>query len=273
MAPSTGISLKPSEMAHGGGLVDDVDVTIKESKFVAWDYQGKQDPVLALGITFTDDDGTEYDAYFSAGNLKDFVPSKDGKQILPVGTKTALNDGSNFAFFLTSAINAGFPEDQIENDITILTNMYCHVKRVPQPKRSGIADTNTSGREKTILTVEKIHALPWDNKGKKVAGKPASGAPKVGGKPAVAAASGKANGAAAETTTTGEIAEAAQMAVMEAVSDAGGSIAKAKLSQALFKQLAKDPNRNTIVALAFKDDFLLADGQPWQYDGTNVSMG
>lgn len=273
---ATGVSLKPTDMTHGGGLVDDIDVTIKECKFVSYDYNGKAtEAALALGITLVDDDGNEYDQYFSAGSLKDFVPSKDGKQALPVGTKTSMNDGSNFAIFLLSMVNAGFPEDKIESDISVFENTYLHIKRIPQPKRSGIADTNTSGREKTVITAEKIHTLPWDNKGKKVApGKTASGAPKVGGKPAVAAAaSGKANGAAAAVEVSEELTNQAQMAVMEAVEGAGGTLPKAKLSQVLFKQLIKDPNRNDIVSLAFKDDFLAADGMPWSYDGTIVSMG
>lgn len=278
---ASGVSLKPADFTHGGGLIDDVDVTIKECKFVAWDYNGNiQEPVLALGVTFVDDDGNEADQYFSAGDLKSFVPSKDGKQALPVGTKTGLNDGSNFALFLLSALNAGFPEDRLESDISIFTGMYCHIKRIPQPKRSGIADTNTSGREKTVVTIEKIHRLPWDaKKPGGMAGKSA-GAPKMGGlggTKTAAAAGGKANGQAAQSQQSAmavddELTVAAQGAIVDVVAEAGGSVPKARLSQLLFKQLAKDPNRNQIVNLAFKDEFLSMDGSPWSYDGTTISM-
>lgn len=267
-----GMSLKPSEMKHGTGLINDVDVTVREARWVSWDYQGKiQTPVLAMGITFVTDDGEEHDQYFSAGNdaLKSFVPSKDGKTTVAVKEGGGLNDNSTLALFMVSLVEAGFPEDKLGDDATALEGLYCHIVRKPQPKREGIAKQEGQ-REQTYIAVEKIHSLPWEKKVSKPGGVAAKKS--VVGKPAAAAAAGKTNGAAAPTDDS-ELDAKAMGAVMDAAMGNGGSIAKSGLSQAIFKALVKDPDRNKVVTLAFKDEFLAAEGRPWTYDGTTVAVG
>lgn len=269
---TTAISFKPSLFAHGGGLLDDVDVTIKDVKFVEWDYNGSiPEAVLAFGVTYVDDEGAETDQYYSAGNLKDFAPSKDGKTVVPTGTKTALNDGSNFFSFIKSLVENGFPEDKLDDDMSVITGTYCHVKRAAQQKRTGIAATNKSGREATVLLVEKVLSLPWEKKTAKPGGVAKKSTPTVAGKSA-AAAGGKTNGAAAATTDQDLYTDTVG-AVVDAVIQNNGSLPKTSISKVLFNQLAKHPNRNKIATLAFKDEFLSAPDQPWQYDGETITMG
>lgn len=251
-------SLRPSEFVSGG-LIDDVNVEITAASFVEWDYQGKiPQPVLAVKVTMQPEDGDEaVDQFYSAGDLKNWMPSKDGKRAVKVGTASSLNNGSNFAQFITSLVNAGFPEDKIADDVTFMVGTQGHVKRVPQPKRSGIIrGGGTEGREPTVLLMTKIDALPGEGKkGKKSTTKKAS-----------------ASTPSTPNASSEEIDGKAVGAVLAVLAEQGGSVSKAKLSAAVFHQLKDDPQRNLVVARAYTDDFLGADGQPWSYDGSSISQ-
>jgi hypothetical protein len=267
MANQQGVSLRPSDLQHSTGLIDDADLTVKEAKFLLYDYNGTvQNATLALGLILVDDEGKEYEQYFSAGDPKHFVPSKDGKRAIQVGQKTGLNDNSNFAMFIMALVNAGFPEDQLSDDVSAFEGLYAHWNRQAQPERSGLAQgqKQEKGREKSVLVPTKILSMPGEAKKGATKGKATTAATK--------AAPAKANGSSA-TAPSDDLDAAATDAVLTVIGDAGGSIEKTKLSPALFKQLAKDPNRNKIVQMAFKDDFLAADGRPWQYDGATISLG
>ena len=62
---SRGRSVNPCPFAtpvdlHAGGLIDDCDVTLKELRFVLWDYDGKADAdVPALRVTMENEDGED----------------------------------------------------------------------------------------------------------------------------------------------------------------------------------------------------------------------
>jgi hypothetical protein len=267
MANQQGVSLRPSDLQHSTGLIDDADLTVKEARFLLYDYNGTiQNATLALGLILVDDEGKEYEQYFSAGDPKHFVPSKDGKRAIQVGQKTGLNDNSNFAMFIMALVNAGFPEDQLSDDVSAFEGLYAHWNRQAQPERSGLAQGQKQaekGREKSVLVPTKILAMPGEAKKGAAKGKTAATAK---------AAPSKANGSST-TAPADDLDSAATDAVLTVLGDAGGSLEKVKLSPALFKQLAKDPNRNKIVQIAFRDDFLGAEDKPWNYDGSTISLG
>lgn len=264
MAPNApSVSIRPSDFTKGGGLINDIDATVKESRWVIWDYNGKSaKPGLSNHVIYVDDDGAEHDAYYSAGDPDAFVPSKDGKTLVKVGKRDGLSDSTNFFQYISSWINAGFPEDDIDgSDVSFMDGKKVHVLREAQPERKGIAKDPNDTREKTVLCISKI----YDAKGKATAAKRTA-----------TAVGGKANGAAAAAADTGgELDDAAAEAIIMALGEAGGSISKAKLSQALFKQLAGNADRNKIIQFAFKDEFLGADGRPWTFDAkaATVSLG
>lgn len=254
-------SLNPDDFQEGGGLVDDVDVVMKECRFEMFDYQGSvPEPVPSLKVLMTDDDGNDIDQYYSMGSAKDWIPSEDGKQLMSVGTATGIRASSNGGIFIKSLIDAGFPVDKMGSDISSIDGLKAHVIRVPAPKRSGIKQSaKQKEREEkygppTLLVVGEVISLPWEKT-------------KPKGAPAGKKASAKAEAAPDQGD---DVSEAAINAIMEILSE-NGTAAKKELPAKLFQSLKEDPNRNEIIKLAFDDNFL-ASG-PWTYDDGVLVMG
>lgn len=266
---NAGVSLKPSDATQGGGFFDDVDAVITSCRFRAWDYNGKiAAPILGLAVTFKalgDDQETEQ--VYSAGDMKHFVPSPDGKEAVAIGNKTGLNDQTNAIFFLSEFVNAGFPEDKIGSDISVFEGCQVHLNQVPAPKRPGQSGLDANGKPKTVLVVKKILSLPWDKAAGAVGGK-TKGAKAAQANTAAAAP-------AAAPVASGDVLAKSIEHVLNVVMAKGGSIAKASLGQEVFKLVGNDPDRMAIVQTSFKDEFLNGSmgAVPWQFDGTTVSMG
>lgn len=257
-------SLRP-ETYTTGGLIDDIDVSFKKLRFVEWDYGGKiSSQALALCLEMEDAEGEDHIQYFSAGDLKNWQPSEDGKRLVRSGAATTLNDSTNMSQLISSIINAGYPENKLDEDVSAFEGMYCHVLRKAQPKRTGLIKPSEgeseNNREKTILLVTEIHKLPWEKKGKK----------------SKASTKTKAKAAPAEDTAdededTGDLDTKASGIVEEVLLEVGGGpISKVDLAKALFKKLAKDKDRNKIVQLVHTEEFLTAGS--WAYDGSAISL-
>lgn len=230
-----GLSLKPSEAVHGG-LLDDFDGVIKEAEFTTFDYQGSQPDIPALRLGFETDEGEEGEQFFSAGSMKECTPSADGEMLVPTGSKVAINDNSNLFVFLKSLVDAGFPEDSIEDKISAIVGLNAHFIRVAQPKRRGLAaSSEDGGRERTVLTVSKIISLPGEK------------------------AKGKAKGRAATTATEGDdgITEVATNLVMQAiVNEDGGPVTKQQLAKLAFKTIKDAKVKSAVVKMVHDNDFL-----------------
>ena len=276
------ISLNPAD-AIEGGLLDDVNVEITSAKFEMFDYGGKAAATPALKLDMTVE-GVEVDGqYWSVGNSQDWAPTKNGKGLDAIGGQTQLRAGSNFMLFVTELINAGFPADKIGEDITVLDGMECHVKRIPAPKRGGLSNVKKGpdGKEyeATVLVVDEVIRLPWEKKaGKGAPAKKKSAAKgKAKGKGKAAVAEAKVEGDAGADTGTdsgaaeGGVEERAIEFVMGALAAHPDGIAKKDLPTMVFQELKTDPDRNKIVQLIYKDEFL-ADG-PWVYADGQVSLG
>jgi hypothetical protein len=267
------LSLRPSD-AQTGAFLDDVDVTLKECRFVLWDYMGKAKTSVALKVTMEEPDGITHEQYYSAGDPEKVTPSPDGKTLVPQAGATGLNANTNALAFIASIINAGFPEDRLSTDVSVFDGLGAHVNQVAQPKRQGLKDQKEG---KTYLLVTKIARLPWDAPAAKPAkGAPAAArtaAPKATPAPAPTAtmsqAGGNGNGVADELT------EKARVTVIAILTEKGGTIPRSKLSQEAFRLLASDPDRNAIVKLVYDDVFLqqsVAEGV-FGFDGATVTLG
>jgi hypothetical protein len=173
-----GISWDPDDAE--GGLPDDLDVTLRNPRCRVADKTDytedadvdSEDAVPMLSITCEPDEGDEFDIHLSAGNINRIVPSDDGETFVPAEDSRAkgLAKTSNAFLFLASLVAAGFPKKKIAADgIPIIDGTYCHLMRVDQPKRRGLAaaeDEEDSGRPRTVPNITEIHSLPWE-KGKK----------------------------------------------------------------------------------------------------------
>jgi hypothetical protein len=270
-----GISLRPSD-AQAGGFLDDADVVLKECRFVRWDYAGKAPESVALKVTMEDDDARIHEQYYSAGDPKKITPSADGRAVVGVESSPGgLTSSTNAVAFITSLVNAGFPEDSITNDVGVFDGMAVHVNQVAQPKRVGLKDAKEN---KTYLLVTKILRMP----GEAVPPKPAKGAPapqqKAGPRPVPANAVPTPTPSPAPVPgaePSADVVAKARATVLDILAQKGGAIPKQKLPTEAFRALSNDPDRNTIVTLVFQDAFLaqgVAEGA-FGFDGTNVTLG
>jgi hypothetical protein len=245
----------------GGGLMDDFDGVIHNPRYAPWDYNGTIDHhVLAVAMDITPDEGEMFTQHYSAGDLENFVPSKDGTTPVPlddntataedlegpyavrVGRKEQLSNSSNWASFMLAALDAKLPRERVVaagNSLMFLDNVRAHFNRVPQKKRSGIvsAAAGADGKAKRpndILVITEIKAL----------GEPGAAAPVA--KVAKAATAAAKSAPAVEGTTaasgTGDLDDRIVAAIMPAVTAAGEGedpgLLKAKLPPIVLKAFA-----------------------------------
>lgn len=238
MAKKKGVSLNPNDFVSGG-LIDDVDCTFENVKFEMYDYNGKVSPAnpsLGIDIRYGDAEDDKTRQYWSAGSHKDWAASDDGSMLVSVGQATALRKSTNLFNLLKSLCECGFQSDELdEGVVTCLEGLKCHVMRIPAPKRAGLqkgARVNTATGEAftdTILVVSQIYGGPESEKQEAVSK----------------------NEKAADV-------EAEAVAALKKLLDEKGSIAKKDLPTTLFAKLPDTPNRNPIMTLVFKDEFLAA---------------
>lgn len=259
-----GLSLRPSD-AQAGGFLDDADVLLQQLRFEMWDYQGKAPMSVALKVVMIDQsDDRAHEQYYSAGDPSKFAPSADGKALTSLtGAATGLNSSTNALAFLTSLVNAGFPEDRIGNDVSLFDGTVVHVNQIAQPKRAGLKDQ----RDKTYLLVSKIVRLPWDSQ----PAKPAKGAPSA---TRPTAAPTPVGAVALTQDSNGQLTTKALNAVLSILVEKGGALPKGQLSMEAYRTLGNDPDRNAIVKLVHDEAFLkeCAAEKAFAYDGTTVSL-
>jgi len=254
------LSMNPKTFAEGGAVPVDRNLTWVECRFNLFDYTTKSGEIVATtvaaAIKYVDDDKNEYTQQYSVGDPARFTVSEDGKTLESDATPSK---SSNFYLLINALFNCGAPETILDaGDISVLDGLKTHNIGLPEPKRSGLARTpaveGQPVRERVISVPDQIITAPWDKAGKgKTTGK---------GK---AAAAG--NGDADEVNI-----EPATLAFVATVIGAGDTITRQALAQRMFKDLAKDPNRDAIAKFIFKPEFtvtMLSNG--YDVDGDNIS--
>lgn len=257
-------SLKPSDMVEGGGLIQDEDLIVTGAQFTIFDYNGKAPAVPALELVLhrEEEGGGAVKQYYSVGKLTDWQPTEDGKGIAVIGKAEGISLDSNFGHFSLKLVNAGFPENKLLLDISVLVGLKAHFMREPAPKRSGLKREGGEGREDTILVPDKILKLPWEaDKEKKGQGK-------------TSFSSAPAPGPATESGGNDQISEMATEFVLEQLASHPEGISKNQLPTAAFMKYKADKSidakiRNAVVKLVNEDVYL--SGIPlWKYEGGKV---
>lgn len=259
---------RPSSFKKGGGFLNNVDGVIAGYQFTD-EFNGVaftpgRDPktkkekfhslyaVLSARIDGADEDIT---TTLFVGAFDDFDISEDGHVLTPVEDGRELGAGTSWAKFITSLVEAGFPEGNLPEDSIDFSSIIGTRVRFKQQtdvegtKRLGKRKDKKTGKEydRQDLIVETVYDLPGS--------KPAT-AGKGKAKPAAAAAGKvKAKPAAAETEEDGvdiqELSGTTLVAVLEAND---GTIAKAKLGLQILKQLGtKHPQREDVRAFLADD--------------------
>lgn len=229
-----GVSLKPSEHQSGGAVPVDMQLTWKSVRAVWFDYGGRREqPVPAIEVTYVKPDGVEAIQSYSAGSPDRLAPSEDGKYLVPVVEGAGMSTSSNAHILLDNLVQAGFPENRLDDDLTKLAGLVTYNIAIPEPKRPGLKKEEPveGAREKVLSVPSKIIKLPWENKAK--AGV-AAGAAKPG-KPAAPAAPAAA--------ALSDVAKAKLVEVVGGLVDAGGGTTTRQAVAGKFfsdKKLASD---------------------------------
>lgn len=254
-------------MSEGGGLLNDLNLTWKDPKFVLWDYNGTvptKNP--ALRVILVDEDGVETEQYWSAGDAKNWVPSSDAKRLVATGTAETVVRSTNMGILIDSLVNSGYPEDQISDDVSVFAGMVAHMIQVPAPKRAGLAATPTArsdGRvfEKTILVVDNVVTMPGEKKGttkRKAAG------------PTPAKTDASDDGALNAKT-----AAMLKKLLEDNLGEHSDGLMKVEIPKLAFAEMRGDADRDSMVKLVFEDEFLSdGGGDPaiWKYADGKVSL-
>lgn len=278
-----GVSLKPKDAITGGGLFDDFDGQILDARFVEFDYDGTiDDPVLAICLEiFNEEEEEDKDAnrgggqnpfmeHYSAGPLTSFVPSNDGLQAIPAGSKTGLSDNCNAIMLLTSIVEADPEmEEKIGSSLEALHGIRAHFKRAGWKKREGLEqeERNEKGYKRSgPLLVE--HLLEGEAKAKvSTTGKKPGG--HVVGKKTTPKPEKK------DDETGNEVTDHALAYVVEQLETNGGGVEKDVLPKKIFKY-AKDngldnATRNAILEYVGNEDWLSEQGEYFEFDGESLT--
>lgn len=268
-------SLNPDDFIASGGLKSDFRARITNAVYCHWDYRGSlPEPVLGARLTMTvlDEDGEdteeEYIDTWSAGDLSAFVPSEDGRTpaeddngdptgpyALKVGKRPQMNNNTGFAHLMQTIVSSGeaskkFTREDLTASLECLVGLDAQWIRVPKKKRPGLPEPEArpDGRKRNddILVVAEVHGY-----GSKKA-KAKSGPAKVASKKAV------------EEDDEDDLDTKLQGIVSEALTDAGGTLKRAKLANIVIKAAAKDKDKAKLVKRVGEDDFL--ENGPWDYD-------
>lgn len=261
-------SLNPADFAQGG-ILDDVDVTIVGSRVTseAPDGYTSDKPMCFLELMLQEEGNENPTAQsFSAGDLKRIMPSEDGLHFELAPGVAGLNQNTNAAMFLRSLLDHSFPVDKLSaGDVSVMVGLICHVNRIPQPKRSGLAQKEGE-RERTVLVVTAIHKMPWDKPGTKTATAtkaPTSIKAPTGAVPAAAPAGDV------------DIDELAVETLKSILAGNGGKVKKTMIAMKSLKVMDKtDPYRAAVMEKLADDSeggFLQTEGMGWEFDGETVS--
>lgn len=241
------MSFKPSEAVAGGGAPDG-RYTITGAK--VGEYTGKNGKTwpCALILELTTPEGTVFDGcVYSAG--KTVLANDEG-----TGFTGALNNTCNAYDLMVSIVNAGFPEENLDNDCSVLVGLDADWRNQAQRKRTGLGEDNSKPTQ--ILLVTEIHALPGEDAPKatkKLAGKAAAAAP-----------------AAKAKAPAGVNAKAASI-VSDILTTAGGSLGLQQLKVKVFAAVRQDPAKDQIIGLLGKPEFL-GGSDAWTYDADDKTL-
>ncbi len=272
-------SLNPDNMASAG-LGDDFDGEIVKARFVPWNYNGNREEYsLAMMVEFEPDDESGVEAfteYYSSGDLQYFLPSEDGEEPIDfdgwdqedltevegpfakkVGKRDSLNNNTNMAHFMRSLVDSGSGV-ALEADLRVMEGIKGHFNRVPQQKRSGIINTEdeeSGGFQRTILLMTEFESDP--------SSKPAKGRKKAASKAAAASKS---------ADVDEDLSDDVSVAILEAVSGAGGDgLAKRKLPGVIVQACKGDKRKRDAVKLA-SDLAFLGGSDLWDYDADEAVL-
>lgn len=252
-------SFKPSD-ATQGGFLDNVDGTIIDAFTTMYQFEGESsfsnEPAPGFMIKVDTGEGGEPTTKFlKMGSAMNWAPNEDGTGLKPVGKTQVFSTKSNGIMFLTSLVNAGYPESAITSNIKeTLIGLKCHFEsQVIETKDKSIGKDG----KYNVTIVTKIYELPPHVKGN--------------GKKAGSKTSSKTS-----TPTTSAVSESSPDDIndkaigwmVKVLSNNPEGLLKTKLAPMVIQDpdLKGDPDQMKISTIVFRANFLEAEGMPWRFD-------
>lgn len=255
---------RPSSFKKGGGFLNNVDGVITGYEFTT-EFPGGNKQKKGKNPDFTPlymilsarVDGADEDVQttLNAGNADNFEISDEGLTLVPVEEGFELSANSGVGKFITSLVEAGFPEtnlpeDEINFEAIIGTRVrFVQETNVEATKKYGKRKSKDGKREydRQDLKVSNVLALP--------------SASKTNGKAATGTSPAKTTGKAGRAASGPDVSELTASTIMDILGETeDGSIAKSKLKFKIMQVFgAKHPNRDLrddVLKMAFDDEFL-----------------
>ena len=165
------VGLGPSTFRSGDGFLDDKTVVFSNVHFVD-DFKYREedtDEQLTLCVDMTPEDGdTSYTQNFTLGKTAqdNFGINKDKVSLFVRVDGKSITGNSKYGKFMTSLINAGFPESDLDDGVDSLNDVKAHIRRETEVLK-------INGKEVPVdyMLVEKVF-LDGDSAGKSKNGKP-----------------------------------------------------------------------------------------------------
>lgn len=262
---------------------DQATIKVVSSEYSTNDYNGtmKNDPAIVVKWMCEPLDGSnegkQFEVDWGVGpKLSEVSIMNEGGHLAPGpgSSKSGLSKNSNWAHAQKALLDAGFDPKLLDGPqgVRYFVGGEFTIKKVPQPKREGIAEKNEKGFAKTFYTFLRIDQLPGEAK-KGAAARKTNAAPKAqAAAPAQAQATSNGNGAGAEADATSLVAAA--------LAANGGSLSLADLPKALFLAAkAADPTKTAkenmaiAQAIATEDSIIgLAMENSWSFNN-NILVG
>lgn len=269
----SGPSLNPDSFS-GGGFFEEGFYRVQEARFTR---QGPEnynvDRTFAKLRLAPEEGGEVREQYWSASDPKDFIPSDDGRTLVQVGRKTALNDNSNFAELMRSYVAVGMDKGKLSDDLAAsFEGAVLYMVLQDAPERGGMApqiDPQTGQPRKTqIVVVGEIKELPGQTSAQAAA---PAGPPSQRGRAATGGPQGRqsqpASAPASAPATNGNA--AAEEAKAEVISflmetlGAEGALERGVVTTRAMQKYGTDSRRAAIIGLLNNKahlDSLVADG-------------
>jgi hypothetical protein len=298
---SMAVSFNPDALVQGG-LADDFDGEITRAVFGPWDYDGNMDHYeLFVRLEITPDEDSDIQdtvvEHYSVGKdaLDHFHPSVDGIEpvdleewdqedssevegpyIVRVGKRESLFNNTNWAHFVVTAVDAGFPKEDVSLDLGCFEGVHAHFNRLPQKKRPGLSD---DGKQRTILLItelleqeEKAKTKSATKKGKGKAAKVKSKAKDEDEEEEEEEEEVDEEEDAEEDEDEEDSLDAALVAILvEALnSEKDGTMAKRKILTTVVKNIDK-AQKGAAMRRAAQEDFLSGRDE-WVYDDEDGSI-
>lgn len=167
--------IRPAELEKNGGYIVQHYSAGKLEHFAPATEDGYCD--------LDSDDPEDWDGIFAAPTEELLEKLGDRYDEDDESTWPRINMNTNWGFWVQKLVDCGFPEESAVPDVQCFEGLHVMLHRVPQPKRSGMADSATGGgqqRERQILVVTELLDKP--KKGKAAAKGAAAAKGKVSAK-------------------------------------------------------------------------------------------